>query len=214
MTVAVIADIVGSRKLPDRAAAQHELDAAIDRAEAARPLALQRLAPTVGDELQGVYRSLGDAVISTLMLQLALPAGIECRFGVGVGELTTIPTAKGAVSEGPGWWAAREAIDLVHEKQQRTAPLARTWIVAASGQDEVMSSTIGPLNSYLLVRDQLVGSMSERERRLTYGRAIGTSQRDLAIEEGISQPSISKSLRAAGSAAILDGLRLLQVGHA
>ena len=73
-----------------------------------------------------------------------------------------------------------------------------------------MESTIAASNAYLLVRDELVGVMNERERRLTYGRLLGRSQHDLAAEEGISQPSVSKSLRNAGSAALLEGLVALR----
>ena len=73
---------------------------------------------------------------------------------------------------------------------------------------------IAASNAYLLVRDELVGAMSERERRLTYGRLIGRSQHELAAEEGITQPSVSKSLRSAGSAALLEGVSALRGGSA
>ena len=43
--------------------------------------------PTVGDELQGVYARLNDALVSLLLLRLALPDGMECRFGLGVGPV-------------------------------------------------------------------------------------------------------------------------------
>jgi DNA-binding CsgD family transcriptional regulator len=52
--------------------------------------------------------------------------------------------------------------------------------------------------------------MSERERRLTYGRLVGRSQQELAAEEGISQPSVSKALRNAGAAALLQGVAALR----
>lgn len=210
MVVAVIADIVGSRKLDDRAGAQRVLDDTITRLERDMPLASQPLTPTVGDEQQGVYRSLEDAMTGLLLIQLALPDGISFRFGIGVGAIRAVDSAHGALTDGPGWWAAREAIETVHAREARAVPRTRTWIVGAQGQDEVMSSTIGASNAYLLVRDELVGSMNERERRLTYGRLIGASQRELAEQEGITQPSVSKSLRSAGSAAVIEGLAALR----
>ncbi len=75
-----------------------------------------------------------------------------------------------------------------------------------------MESTIAVANAYLLARDEIVGAMSERERRLTYGRLLGRGQQELAAEEGISQPSVSKALRGAGSAAVLEGLAALREG--
>jgi len=210
MVIAVLADIVGSRKLDDRTAAQRILDDTIVRVEKDLPLARQPLTPTVGDEQQGVYRALEDAMVSLLMIQLSLPDGIAFRFGIGVGAVSAVDSVHGELADGPGWYAARAAIELVHAREGRAVPRTRTWIVGAAGQDEVMESTIAASNAYLLVRDELVGAMNERERRLTYGRLVGKSQQELAAEEGISQPSVSKSLRNAGSAALLEGLVALR----
>ena len=77
-----------------------------------------------------------------------------------------------------------------------------------------MESTIAASNAYLLVRDELVGAMSERERRLAYGRLLGRSQQELAAEEGITQPSVSKSLRNAGTAALIEGVAALRGARA
>lgn len=205
MVAAVIADIVGSRQLEDRAGAQQILDASIARLDDLEP-ALERLAPTVGDEQQGVYQTLDQALTALLLLQLALPDAVACRFGVGMGEIHSISASDGDIPEGPGWWAAREAIDHVHAMQLRAAPLARTWIVAAPGHDDSMRSTVATANAYLLVRDQLVGSMSERERRLTYGRYLGRTQRQMADEEQITQSAVSQALSSAGAAAVLQSL--------
>jgi hypothetical protein len=210
MVIAVLADIVGSRKLDDRSAAQRILDDAIARVEEHLPLAHHALTPTVGDEQQGVYLELEDAMVSLLMIQLALPDGIAFRFGIGVGDVRSVDSVHGELADGPGWYAARAAIETVHARENRTVPRTRTWIVGAPGQDEVMDSTIAASNAYLLVRDELVGAMNERERRLTYGRLVGRSQHDLAAEEGISQPSVSKSLRSAGSAALIEGVAALR----
>jgi hypothetical protein len=212
MVIAVLADIVGSRKLRDRAEAQRILDEAIAQVEADLPGADQPLPPTVGDEQQGVYRDLGDALVSLLMIQLRLPDGVAFRFGIGVGEVRAVESVHRELADGPGWYAARAAIETVHAREERAVPRTRTWIVGAPGQDEVMQSTIAASNAYLLARDEIVGAMSERERRLTYGRLRGRSQQELATEEGISQPSVSKALRNAGAAALLEGVAALRGG--
>lgn len=210
MVIAVIADIIGSRRLSDRASAQQALDETIAELEERHPGAEQPLSPTVGDELQGVYRDLGVCLNALLRVQLALPEGIGLRFGIGIGGIRPIASTHRELSDGPGWYAARAAIERVHQRQQRAVPHMRTWIVGAPGQDEVMESTIAASNAYLLVRDELVGAMSERVRRLTYGRLIGRSQHELAADEGVSQPSVSKALRTAGAAAILEGVAAIR----
>jgi hypothetical protein len=212
MVVAVIADIVGSRRLPDRSEAQRLFDETIARVGGEHPLAERGLRPTVGDEQQGVYRALDDALASLLLLQLALPDGAEFRFGVGIGQIHPVESEHRSLSDGPGWWAAREAIEIAHERQQRAVPSSRTWIVGAPGQTEVMDAEIAVSNMYLLARDAIVARMSGRERRLAYGRFSGLSQRALAEQEGITQPAVSKALHASGATALLDGLTMLMGG--
>lgn len=211
MVVAVIADIVGSRRLADREAAQATIDDAIVRAERDLPLATQVLTPTVGDELQAVYDNLPDALVSLLMVQLLLADGPALRFGIGVGEIRALESARGILSDGPGWYAAREAIERV-DARYTAVPRSLGAIVGAEGHNEHMRREIAVANAYLLTRDELVGAMSPRERRLSYGRILGRSQHELAQAEGVSQPSVSKSLRRAGTAALLEGVAALREG--
>ncbi len=211
MTIAVIADIVGSRRLPDREAAQRELDAAIEHVEEAFPLALHPLRPVVGDEQQGMYETLDDALASTLLIRLALPDGIDLRFGIGVGRVGTVPGPAGGIPEGPGWWAARAAIEHVHALQKRNAPSARTWVELADGEAEHMRALVTMANAYLLSRDHIIGAMSERARRLTYGRLAEKTQKQLAATEGISQSAVSQALTASGAQALIEGWAALTV---
>lgn len=206
MKVAVIADIVGSRALPDREAAQRALDEAILRSEQQRPLATKPLQPVLGDELQGTYPDASAAMASLLLLRLALPDGVDCRYGIGVGLMTTVASRVGDLAEGPAWWAAREAIDLVHDMQSRAVPTARTWIVAAA---EYGGAHVDYANAYLLARDQLIARMSARTRRLAYGRLLGRTQSDLADEERITQSAVSQALTASGFGALAAGFAQL-----
>ena len=199
---AVIADIVGSRSLPDRAAAQRAIVATAERVHADHAVAGAPLTATVGDEFQAVYPGLAAALTSLLLVQLHLPDGVQLRFGVGVGAVDPVDES---ITDGPGWWAARAAIDEAHRLQDRAVPRARTRIAAAEGQDAVMLHRIAYANAYLLARDDLVASMSERTRRLTYGRCLGRTQRELAEAEGVTQPAVSQALASAGSAALVAG---------
>jgi DNA-binding CsgD family transcriptional regulator len=208
--IAVIADIVGSRQLADRSTAQHAIERSIASIDDALPLAQVRMTATVGDEFEAVFEELDEALAWILLLQLWLPDGLQLRFGVGVGPVGAIASVGRDIPEGPGWWAAREAIEHVHARQQRAVPSARTWVVADAGEDESMHSAVRLANAYLLARDQLIGAMTERERRLTYGRCRGVTQRELARVEGITQPAVSQALAAAGSAVIVEGMRALQ----
>ena len=208
--IAVIADIVGSRRLRDRAAAQAEFDRAVAQAEADLPLASQRLRPTVGDEFQARYATLDDALASLLLVQLLLPEGHDLRFGIGIGEIREIETGHTLLLDGSAWWAARTAIETVQARQVRALPSMRTWIVGAPEEDETMSTAIGLANAYVLARDEIVAGMTERTRRLTYGRCLGRTQSALAAAEGVSQPAVSQALHGAGAAAVVAGFDTLR----
>lgn len=209
MNVAVIADIVGSRRLDDRVAGQRAVEQAVARADTDLPGAERMLTPTVGDELQGVYPDLNTALAAVLLVRLALPDGVDCRFGIGVGPIGTIASdTVGTIAEGPGWWAAREAIDAVHALQGRTVPGARTWVAASADASVELRDAVRLANAGLLARDHLVTAMSERARRLAYGRCIGRTQRELAASEGITQSAVSQLLATSGATAVVEGFRV------
>lgn len=209
MVAVIIIDIVGSRDISDRTAAQRRIDETLVHLRAHGPAALDDVRPTVGDELQGVYATLSDALAATLLLQLALPADIEFRFGIGVGQIESIPTAGRSLSEGPAWWAAREAIEDVEVASRRWAPQARTRVGAPDGAPASTDELVRVANAGLLARDRWVSQLSARARRLTFGRVLGRTQRELADAEGISQSAVSQALSAADSAAVVESLRAL-----
>ncbi|MEZ3159757.1 SatD family protein [Microbacterium sp. BWT-B31] len=208
MPVAVIVDIIGSRGIADRVAAQRALDDTVAAITDAGPTPTTALHPIVGDELQGVYGTLDHALAAILLFRLALPAPLDCRFGLGIGAVGTIPSATGDISEGPGWWAARDAIETVERMQRRSAPGLRTW-VAASVDGDLDPGAVRRANAYLLARDELVTNMPERTRRLAYGRCLGLTQRALAEDEGVTQSAVSQALASAGGSAVVEGYRLL-----
>ncbi len=209
MVAAVIADIVGSRELEDRVEAQRALDAALADLAATGPRAVRAMLPTVGDELQGVYPDLAGALAATLLLQLTLPETIELRFGIGLGEIQSIPSAAGPLSEGEAWWAARAAIEHVERLARRAAPSARTWVAAPDEAPAEVAELVRVANAGLLVRDRAIAQLTPRTRRLVRGRWEGRTQRELADAEGITQPAVSQALATADGAALIEGLRAL-----
>lgn len=198
--VAVIGDLVGSRRATSRREVQDALLVALATAAEAVP-ALQDPEPTIGDEFQAVYATVADALRATLLIRLALPLPWDCRAGLGRGRLEIVGTSDyGLTQDGPAWWSAREAVVEVKRREDGRHPGLRTWLVE-SGDEEV-----GMVNAYLLARDELVSRCDERQRRLVLGLLQGETQKDLAAREGISASAVSQSLRRAGAWSVLDGL--------
>lgn len=195
---AVIGDLVGSREQASRASTQQHLLDALAVVNELVP-AVQPLEPTIGDELQGVYDDLHDALKATVLVRLALPESMDCRFGIGVGPIEIVgESAYGLTQDGPAWWSAREAIDIAKDRR-RHFPGLRTWIVREATEGPDMT------HAYLLVRDELVSDFDGRQRRIALGQVRGRSLSQLADEEGISASAVSQRHRA-GIGALLESI--------
>jgi len=209
--VAVIIDLVDSRQLPSRAAAQEAIEQSFARVNDLIGHE-QPIEATIGDEFQAVYATIAQALEATMLARLGLPEGVDCRFGLGLGNAVTVGSgAAGLLQDGSAWWLAREAIDEAHERQDSRTPSTRSWF-----RTDVKAESAGfpePLvNAYLLARDQIIGSMTDRSRRIAFGAMIGRSQHDLAAEERISQSAVSQSLRRSGGASLVATLDVLRQG--
>lgn len=202
--VALIGDIVGSRTYPDRGEAQRVFERVIASINEAVPHR-EPLAPTVGDEFQGLYATVAHAIQATLLMRLLLPQPFDCRFGIGVGEVRAVETSGAArLQDGSAWWNARDAITSTEDLAAGKNRSSRTWVVGSP--DAALT------NAYLLCRDEILGGLDERGKRLLHGTVRGDTQTELALAEGISQSAVSQKLARSGVYAILSSTELLAKG--
>lgn len=191
---AVIVDIVQSRAYPDQSElfdrVGGELDRINDRLRPIGPLAF-----TVGDELQGVMRSVPLAMDTTLLLQLHLSGICRVRCGIGWGEIT----AQGGTGEyrgqsGSAWWRAREALDRVarSSRAQGWPRTLHTWI---EGPPEVETDHA---RAFLLCRDELLDRLDELGARIALGLIEGRTQQEIADQAGITQSSVAHRIARSG----------------
>lgn len=204
--IAVIIDIVDSRAMNDRQNLQTAIVASFSSVNAVVAHD-QPLHATVGDEFQAVYPTLVDALEATLLARLSLPRSVDCRFGLGEGEIIDVGIgATGVLQDGSAWWHAREAITEAHVREDGRTPSIRAWFRSDNSSVEAL------VNAYLLARDHIVSSMTERARRLTLGTMLGRLQSELAETEGITQSAVSQSLRRSGGASVIAAVRALREG--
>ena len=202
----LIGDLIGSRGSTDRRALHASFAAVLDRVNTElRPPTPVRM--QVGDEYQGVFASLGDALHASLTVRLALLPAADVRHGIGRGSIEVL-SEDPRVEDGPGWWAARAAIERVEEAEGRPGERSlRTAYVAAGGAGDGAadgwSSEEAAVNAALVLRDHLVSGLSERSLSVLRGLLDGESQRDLAEALGISPSAVSQRVRADGLAAII-----------
>lgn len=224
---AIIADIVGSRTLTNRADAQRIFEAALERASEGLAL-LQAPYPTVGDEFQAVAYTLEDALLLTLRAQLLLPSQLQLRFGIGAGRIEEFTSgvhrqvpARGrgaesaALQDGSAWWAARAAINRAHDVQDASNPFIRTWFMAhASVESEFNSHCQTCINAMLSLRDHSILKLSARHRRITASLLLGKTQVEIARAEKLSQQAISDFARGTGAGLIQSSLIIAEAARA
>ncbi|WP_369372571.1 sigma factor-like helix-turn-helix DNA-binding protein [Promicromonospora sp. Populi] len=210
----VIGDIVGSRSLKDRARAQQAILATLARVSSAMPLA-QRLEPTFGDEIQGGFKTVADATLATLLIRLELhqlahpstedtasaepaPDLVVMRFGIGNGDVRVFELESQPIrQDGPGWHAARDAIDSLGRKPgtRYAGPTDSGWPAPA------------PVNAFLVARDGLVDTLNHRQRRMLLSALHGKPQKAIAEREGISESAVSQAF-SKGVSAVRDAQAL------
>jgi hypothetical protein len=176
---ALIGDVVDSRHASDRG----QLHRRITESLADTPLAF-----TVGDEFQGSYPTVGDALGAALAMRLAVAPEIDVRFGIGWGEVTVLDAGTG-IQDGPGWWSAREAIEWTAAAQQQPALATVRTAYRRNGDTGPDPDAV---NAALLCRDHLLGSMDARSLRLLRGLLEHKTKKELAAMEGISASAVSQ----------------------
>lgn len=213
--VALIGDLVGSRDVEDRRALHHALDAALTLVNVTWA-AVDPLTPTVGDELQGVYDNLVHALDATLLVRVSMPTPYDVRFGIGIGVVTWLDDgAHGGFrrQDGPAWWLARDAIELVAggARSRRVPRTLRTWVAAddradvQAGRDVALPTEqrIAAVNAYLTTRDHLVSQMDGRDRRILQRLLLGWPLQEIADAESVSASAISQRVQRSGAGSIM-----------
>ncbi len=181
----LLGDVVGSRRAADRSELHLVTTKALRRVAAT---AIDPPAFTVGDEFQGAYTTVGDALDAALVLRLTVSPEVDIRFGIGWGTVTILDADAG-IQDGPGWWAARDAIQHTAQVQRQPGfALVRTTFRAADdSRDDVAA-----INAALLCRDHLLGSLDERSQRILKGLMNNRTKKELAADEGISPSAVSQ----------------------
>jgi SatD family (SatD) len=200
----VLGDVVDSRHHDDRQglhdALTEVLAAVHERCPTDHPLAL-----TVGDEFQGSYPTLGAAFEAVLATRALAAPLVDLRFGVGRGEVTVLDPGTG-IQDGPGWWAAREAIDHVKARAPETgwSTLRCTYRAAEGGPDLPAA-----VNAALLCQDLVLGSWDSTDWSILRGLMEQRTQAEIAGDLGVSRQAVQQRRKSAGTPMLLQAAQWL-----
>ena len=183
--VALIGDLVGSRALDDRAGAQRHMETALEAANErwADELAASFVV-TLGDEYQGMLKRPDHAFEVIATLESAL-CGVRARYGVGLGTLTTPLRSEAIGMDGPCFHLARAAVERGKREDR--------WITVSgfgAGRDDL-------LNGVLRLMGGVRWEWTDVQAETVFAAREADEQKAVARSRGVSEATVSKSLKAA-----------------
>ena len=219
MYLALIADVIDSKMVQERFNLQKQLEKALRKMnELFGDYLASCFTLTLGDEFQALLKV--DApvfqIIDSLRSEL-IPT--QLRFGIGLGEIVTaIDPLQSIGADGPAYWNARAAINLVHQKND----YGNTQIYFSSGNDSKDLLVNALIASGEAIRSGWRGSQEEilldLLKRFVYSENF--SQQDLAQSLDINPSALSKRLKSSsirvylrGRAAALTSIQALAKGE-
>ena len=204
MYLALIADVIDSKMVQERFNLQKQLEKTLRKMnELFGDYLASRFTLTLGDEFQTLLKV--DApvfqIIDSLRSELT---PTQLRFGIGLGEIVTaIDPLQSIGADGPAYWNARAAINLVHQKND----YGNTQIYFSSGNDSKDLLVNALIASGEAIRSGWRGSQEEilldLLKRFVYSENF--SQQDLAQSLDINPSALSKRLKSSSIRVYLRG---------
>lgn len=218
MYLALIADVIDSKMVQERFNLQKQLEKTLQKMnERFGDYLSSCFTLTLGDEFQALLKV--DApvfqIIDTLRSELS---PTQLRFGIGLGEIVTaIDPLQSIGADGPAYWNARAAINLVHQKND----YGNTQIYFSSGNDSKDLLVNALIASGEAIRSGWRGSQEDilldLLQRSVYSETF--SQQELAQSLAIQPSALSKRLKSSsirvylrGRAAALTSIQALAKG--
>lgn len=223
--IAVIGDLVNSKKIPNRAVVQQQLEAIlqeINETEHYRSSLRSKFTITLGDEFQGLLLNPAYLFEILIKIELALHPQ-EIRFGVGIGPILTDIGDYSIGADGPAFWQARAAIERIHEENDFA--YANIYIMRdAYEKSSAMSNEAKSIETASLdVMNDLLAFRSFTQKKWTTAqtdvvRALLEAdafdadfvRKDIALAMDLSASALVKRVKAGGIQAYLRSAKHLE----
>ena len=198
MYFAVIGDIISSREIDDRKQLQKHLNAILDEINHSysEDIASQFVI-TLGDEFQGLLKKADHLLEITDKIKFLLEP-VEVRFGIGVGGMETEIIRETSVgADGPAYWCARKAINLIHDKNDYNVAK-----IAIEVEEE--NDFIDMINESLHFCDFIEKKWQNSQKNLIktsvvhFGHNTKIPQKELAKLLDLSVPTINVKIQSTG----------------
>lgn len=194
--VAIIGDIVDSKKIKDRKVIQKRYKNVLSDINAKyNEVIASRFTITLGDEFQGLLRNRSNIMKIINEIEIAM-VPTELRFGIGIGDISTdINFNNSSEIDGTAYHRARKMIREIESKRnQYTERHSNIMICSEESNSEIDEL----LNSILSVCTALKSKWTERQKEIIYAYLSNEeNQYKAAHILNIGQPSVNKALNNA-----------------
>lgn len=191
--VAIIGDIVGSKKIRNRNKTQQELKQVLENINLKYEEDIaSNFMITLGDEFQGLLKYGRNTVDIMIKIESALWP-VRLRFGLGAGEICTdIDPAFPLGADGPAYHNARTAIEQLKANDKKYATYRSNIKIISEGDNQQVDAL---LNSIFSLSTALKAKWTTRQKEIiACFLDQNKNQRKTAEKLGIQQSSINRAL--------------------
>lgn len=194
--VAIIGDIIDSRKMEDRRQVQEKLNKILrDVNIEYKDYIVSKWTITLGDEFQALIKP--NLEIFKMLDYISYKMEpIKIRFGIGLGEIyRNINYEVSLEADGPAYWNARDAIEFIHDNNNYGN--SKISFKSENKNDEI-------INNLLNFTDWMKENWTDTQKEVLYALLENNiynenfKQKPLGKELGISESVISKRVRSSG----------------
>ena len=179
---AVIGDIKDSRKLENRKEVQKRLQKVLDRLNRKyEEDIVSSYLITLGDEFQGLLCS-GKNILNMINEIKMEMYPVRLRFGIGFGTITTDIRREMALgADGPGYYRAREAVEVLKEREKKNRPVPADLCLKMGEEDRDKEVLLNTVFDLLYVVEE---GWTERQREIIWDMLVyGDGQQNTAARQ-------------------------------
>ncbi|MBS4536302.1 hypothetical protein GOQ29_11800 [Clostridium sp. D2Q-14] len=194
--IAIIADLIDSRNIENRFEVQERLRKVLKEVNILyKEYIISKWIITLGDEFQVLIKP-NSKIFEMLDFISYRMNPNKIRYGIGFGIIkTSIDFEKSIGADGPAYWNARKAIEIIHDNNYYGN--SKIAIISGSNSDEIM-------NNLLAYTDWMKENWTDSQKEILHSLLDGNiysekfEQKRLAKKLKISESAMSRRVKSSG----------------
>lgn len=207
MYIAIVGDIIDSKKLINRAEIQEKLNSILNEINKKYEKSISaNFIITLGDEFQGLLNNPENIIEILGKIKMELYP-VKIRFGIGFGEITTeINKAMAIGADGPAFYRAREAIEEIKISEKKNEKPFQDIIMKSDDLSHNICFNL--INSTLSSCSYIESKWTDKQRDVIKVIFIDSlNQSEIAKLLKLEKSSIQRRIDSSGFYTYIHGLK-------